>query len=206
MHLMERSAARQVRATGRGATRAATWLGGEIDDALADLTVPAAILDRDGIVRWLNTRAIDLVGDLRGRPFTSFIAPEGTHEARRDVARLLLGSAHQSDTRNVLRGRDGRRIPVEVHAVALDDGRHVVGIFGIAVERHDEQSRPELPELTPRQHEVLAALARGASTAQIASELGIAQETVRNHVRGILRALGVHSRLEAVAEAQRRAM
>jgi DNA-binding CsgD family transcriptional regulator len=41
---------------------------------------------------------------------------------------------------------------------------------------------------------------------QIADALGISRETVRNHVRGILRTLGVHSRLEAVVEAHRRGL
>jgi DNA-binding NarL/FixJ family response regulator len=42
-------------------------------------------------------------------------------------------------------------------------------------------------------------LSRGASTDDIAGALHLSKETVRNHVRHILRALGAHSRLEAVA-------
>jgi len=42
-------------------------------------------------------------------------------------------------------------------------------------------------------------LERGRSTEQIAGELHLSIETVRNHVRHILRALDAHSRLEAVA-------
>jgi DNA-binding CsgD family transcriptional regulator len=57
--------------------------------------------------------------------------------------------------------------------------------------------------LTARQTEVLALVASGASTAQIAQMLHLSQETVRNHVRNILRRLGVHSRVEAVAVAYR---
>jgi DNA-binding NarL/FixJ family response regulator len=38
---------------------------------------------------------------------------------------------------------------------------------------------------------------------QIAEELGLASETVRNHIRHLLRAVGAHSRLEAVAIASR---
>ena len=44
---------------------------------------------------------------------------------------------------------------------------------------------------------------KGLSTGQIAKELHLSTETVRNHVRHLLRALGVHTRLEAVAVAQR---
>jgi DNA-binding NarL/FixJ family response regulator len=46
-------------------------------------------------------------------------------------------------------------------------------------------------------------LQRGASTDQIAAELHLSTETVRNHIRHLLRALGVHTRLEAVAAARR---
>jgi DNA-binding NarL/FixJ family response regulator len=46
-------------------------------------------------------------------------------------------------------------------------------------------------------------VAVGQSTVQIATALHLSVETVRNHVRHILRALGAHSRLEAVAVARR---
>jgi DNA-binding NarL/FixJ family response regulator len=51
---------------------------------------------------------------------------------------------------------------------------------------------------------VLRLLEHGRSTRQIAQQLHLSPETVRNHVRAVLRALGVHSRLEAVALARRR--
>ena len=96
---------------------------------------------------------------------------------------------------------EGTRAAVEVHTVSLDDGRGIVGVFGIMeVETEYAAPAPLREALTPRQHEVLAELARGASTEQIAASLGVARETVRNHVRGVLRSLRVHSRLEAVAE------
>jgi DNA-binding NarL/FixJ family response regulator len=60
-----------------------------------------------------------------------------------------------------------------------------------------------LSRVTPRQSEVLRLLERGRSTEQIAEQLHLSVETVRNHVRGLLRALQVHSRLEAVAIARR---
>jgi DNA-binding NarL/FixJ family response regulator len=53
--------------------------------------------------------------------------------------------------------------------------------------------------LTPRQYEVLRHLGDGCATRAIASEMGISEETVRNHVRGVLKSLRAHSRLEAVA-------
>lgn len=57
--------------------------------------------------------------------------------------------------------------------------------------------------LTPREHEVLTHLVAGCSTDQMAELMGLSRATVRNHVKRLLRALGVHSRLEAVAVARR---
>jgi DNA-binding NarL/FixJ family response regulator len=75
----------------------------------------------------------------------------------------------------------------------------VVGVFGqvsdIVEEPHEH---PDL-HLTPRQAEVLELLERGRSTRQIADELQLSTETVRNHIRHLFRAIGAHSRLEAVA-------
>jgi RNA polymerase sigma factor (sigma-70 family) len=69
---------------------------------------------------------------------------------------------------------------------------------------HEPFSEPvaALEALTPRQTEVLRLLEYGRSTHQIAEELNLSRETVRNHIRHILKALGVHSRLEAVALAR----
>ena len=57
--------------------------------------------------------------------------------------------------------------------------------------------------LTARELEVLRLLANGSSTSISAGMLGISTATLRAHVQAILRKLGAHSRLEAVAEAAR---
>ena len=68
----------------------------------------------------------------------------------------------------------------------------------------DRESRPRpLEPLTARELEVLQLLAEGASTANASEQLGISSATLRAHVQAILRKLGAHSRLEAVAEAAR---
>ena len=54
------------------------------------------------------------------------------------------------------------------------------------------------PALTPRELDVLGELARGASNRVIAEDLGISENTVKNHVRSILEKLQAKSRAEAV--------
>lgn len=60
-----------------------------------------------------------------------------------------------------------------------------------------------LYSLTPREVEILEALAKGWSTQQIADRLYISVATVRNHVQNVLRKLEVHSKVEAVSLALR---
>lgn len=57
--------------------------------------------------------------------------------------------------------------------------------------------------LTRREHEVLELLARGMTTIEIATRLGISRVTARNHVTRVIEKLGVKTRLQAVLAASR---
>ncbi len=59
------------------------------------------------------------------------------------------------------------------------------------------------PRLTDRELQVLKLVARGLNNKDIASELFISENTVKNHVRNILEKLQLHSRMEAVMYAVR---
>ena len=54
-------------------------------------------------------------------------------------------------------------------------------------------------QLTPRQQEVLYLITKGASNQEISDSVGATIGTVKSHVVGILRALGVHSRTQAIS-------
>ena len=173
------------------------------EELLEHVNVPSYRIDRTGVVRWVNEAARRIVGDVRGRQFVSVVAPEETRRARELFARKIVGTARVTDAPVVLIGKDGKRVAVEVSSVPVYDGEHVVGVFG-QVSDIVEQPHPH-PELhlTPRQAEILKLLELGRSTTQIAEELRLSRETVRNHIRHLMKAVGAHSRLEAVAIAHR---
>jgi DNA-binding NarL/FixJ family response regulator len=69
--------------------------------------------------------------------------------------------------------------------------------------RVEDPDRRALKRLTPRETEILKALAGGETTSRIAEDLGISALTVQSHVKSILAKLGVHSKIEAVTLAWR---
>jgi DNA-binding NarL/FixJ family response regulator len=61
-----------------------------------------------------------------------------------------------------------------------------------------------LVSLSPREMEILQFIARGKSNKEIAHELGISRQTVKNHMTSILRKLAVNDRTQAAIYALRR--
>lgn len=62
---------------------------------------------------------------------------------------------------------------------------------------------PAREVLTPREEEVLAQFAQGRRPREVAARLAVSVYTIRTHAQNILRKLGVHSKLAAVAYAWR---
>jgi PAS domain S-box-containing protein len=179
-------------------------MGADVEGALEHINVPSYVLDHVGVIRWMNLAARRMVGDQVGRQFTSVVAPHETRRAQEIFARRLLGKTDTRDTSVIVLDDEGGRIGVEISSVPLKQGDRVIGVFGQVSDIIEEpHPHPEL-HLTPRQAEVLQLLERGRSTAQIADELHLSRETVRNHVRHLLHAVGATSRLEAVAVARGR--
>lgn len=75
--------------------------------------------------------------------------------------------------------------------------------FAELMRREERSSAPATPRLTDRELEVLRFVARGLSNRDIARELYIAENTVKNHVRNILEKLQLRSRIEAAMYAVR---
>jgi DNA-binding CsgD family transcriptional regulator len=161
----------------------------DLTKTLERVGVPSAIADQRGTITWLNAAARDAFGDLRGRPFVSVVAPEHVAVADCEVDVLTVA---------------GRR-RAQISSVPIEGGDACHALFGVAVTRPTRRAAASA-HLTPRQSEVLRLLGQGGSTDDIAGALHLSRETVRNHVRHILRSLGAHSGLEAVALAHRQGL
>src|SRR5215510_6113908 len=104
-------------------------MGGDLENALERVEVPTYILDRHGIIRWVNPCAKELVGDVTGRQFTSVVAPEDTRRAKEAFTKHMLGTADVDGSVTLL-DDDGDRVSVEVSSVNLYQGERVIGVFG----------------------------------------------------------------------------
>jgi DNA-binding CsgD family transcriptional regulator len=186
-------------------SRVTDELDGSISAALERLPIPIWITERSGRIRWLNPAARNVLGSIRGRHFSGVIAPESLNDFRESFARTILGASDLTVRRVTLLGHEGR-VTAELAAVPVEVESLVVGVLTFAwvdgTQSQSARKRPQ-PRLTPRQHEVLELLAHGYSTARIAAQLNIADETARNHIRLLLAELRVHTRLEAVVVAFR---
>jgi PAS domain S-box-containing protein len=186
-------------------------VGPAVLGALDFIDLLAYVIDRKGTLRWANIAVSRLIGDRIGHSFLSFVSPDTRQCVKAQFARKLVGGETTEFTVTVL-DRVGRRAQLRVHSAPLRrTDREIVGVFGLALPREakEREASPrsvEHVQLTPRQAEVLRLLGEGLSTEAIASRLGVAVETARNHIRAVLRGLGVHSRLEAVVEGRERGL
>jgi DNA-binding CsgD family transcriptional regulator len=180
-------------------------------DALELMDLPAYVIDRRGTLRWANKAVSHLIGDRVGHSFFSVVSADTRRCVRAQFLRKVDRGEPTVYTLTIF-NTAGRRAQIRVHSAPLrqiDD--EIVGVFGLALPRGVGQGeRPAKHlvdvQLTPRQTEVLRLLGDGRSTHAIASDLGVAVETARNHIRAVLRGLGVHSRLEAVVEGRERGL
>ena len=174
----------------------------DISPSVARLPMPAYILDRNGVVRWLNVAAVRHFGDIRGKRIGQIVEPEFATLARQEFAAKILGTVDATEGTVTVRTSEGRRVEVDISSTQLLEHGSIVGVFGLADPTGEPPpTQTSSVDLTPRQLDVLRYVAAGHSTDHIAKTLGISTETVRNHVRGLMGRLGAHTRLEAVIRA-----
>lgn len=138
-------------------------------------------------------------------PRTAISTPDSTRPSSqlRDTAIALANVAVAMSTEwNNLKDAERHALVRKIQQLALDLGQLVepgAPSSGPADSEAGSLWFDGLSFLTPREHEVLRALAQGTSTMRIADLLGIRPATVRTHVKSVMAKLGVHSRVEAVA-------
>jgi len=108
-----------------------------------------------------------------------------------------------------------KEIPIDEVAVAVravHEGQSLISPsmaskllteFASMVRQSDERQPLDSPRLTDREMEVLRLVAKGLNNRDIAKQLFISENTVKNHIRNILEKLQLHSRMEAVVYAVR---
>jgi DNA-binding NarL/FixJ family response regulator len=106
----------------------------------------------------------------------------------------------------ILKGAEGDETIRAIHAVSNGEAifsptiaQRLMQYFG---EPRPAPSTQAFPQLTEREHEVLALIAQGYTNAAIAQRLVISPKTVRNHVSVIFSKLQVAGRAEAIARAR----
>jgi two-component system nitrate/nitrite response regulator NarL len=141
---------------------------------------------------------------LKGNPDQLVVVLTGTREEEFGLSALRAGAV----------GFLSKDIEIDALPRALAavcDGEAAVSraMTGRLIERYREQPdgpvglRPIHGPLTTREWEVVDLLKPGHSTDHVADALVISTETVRSHLKNIMRKLGVHSRADAVAAVER---
>jgi DNA-binding NarL/FixJ family response regulator len=107
---------------------------------------------------------------------------------------ILLRSAAVAEIVTAIKAVAGGYAVLPRSLLALLPGGKLIG-------RSHDNHKTHPPQLTPRELEVLGALADGASNKAIARRLGISFHTVKFHVAAVLAKLDAESRTEAIAKA-----
>lgn len=124
---------------------------------------------------------------------------------------ILTASAEESLVREVVRAgcsgilTKGRGLADLVDAVRSAAAGETVFARSLLDRLAPPESPAAAPELlSDREIEVLRLVAEGLDTQEICRRLGLSVHTVRNHLQGCMRKLGVHTRTQAVSAAIRR--
>jgi DNA-binding NarL/FixJ family response regulator len=142
-------------------------------------------------------------------------APEGIAAIRKacpETAIVVLSdvSDYHTVVRTLEAGADGYLLKdqtidelVEAVRSVCNGGRPLAPRLVAALVSRLTRTTTPAQQLSRREIEVLRLLAQGLSTAELSTQMELSINTVRNHVQKAIRRLGAHSKLEAVAIAQR---
>jgi DNA-binding NarL/FixJ family response regulator len=123
-----------------------------------------------------------------------------------DVDEYVFGALRAGAAGFLLKDIDAAGLVDAVRTVGRGDGviapaltRRLIAAFAATAPPPDVAA---LDSLTARERDVLAAIGRGRSNAEIAVDLGMAESTVKTHVSRVLGKLGVRTRVQAAIAAR----
>ncbi|MFE5970340.1 response regulator [Streptomyces sp. NPDC056463] len=129
-----------------------------------------------------------------------------------DLDEYVFGALRAGAAGFLLKNADAKDLIEAVRTVARGEGliapavtRRLIAEFAsphAPAPTRSAVDRAVLDALTPREREVLAALAKGLSNAEVAGRLDMAEATVKTHVSKVLGKLGVRSRAQAAVLAR----
>ncbi len=174
----------------------------EVVDHLDETTVDLLILD----LKMPGMKGVNSVQALRTEHPALNIAVLTGSEDRATILECLSAGVHGY----ILKSAAAEQLLQAVSTI-LSGGVYVPPALTRVTQQAEEVAPPVLPTpwsgppvaLTGRQLDVLRLLAEGQSTKEIARVLGLGVGTVKVHLAGVYRALGAHSRMEAVVKAGR---
>lgn len=161
----------------------------DIDLVLLDLTLP----DAHGLAALETVRAqfpSVPVAVLSGQEDLHLIQAAYRHNISGFMVKNAKAKVLVSAVRLILSG--GVYVPPELLTIAMSGGSN-------KRTRGERGGSGSGSTLTPRQQEVLYLITKGCSNQEISDSVGATIGTVKSHVVGMLRALGVHSRTQAIS-------
>uniref|UniRef100_UPI003F491FF1 helix-turn-helix transcriptional regulator n=1 Tax=Nonomuraea bangladeshensis TaxID=404385 RepID=UPI003F491FF1 len=162
-----------------------------------------ALFDAGDRVIFADAQAEHWFAELGGSPWLPLTVSLRTGAVASVVARARAVAAERESGPAVIRVRGGSGRWVSIHASVLQDGRGQAGPVSVVFEPATAtQIVPIIVEayaLTQREREVTECVARGHTTAEIATRLRLSSHTVRDHLKAIFAKVDVSSRGELVA-------